>query len=218
MVRRVDGPGEFEAFLTDPRINALVLGPGGGIGENMRRMVEVALASDRSVVLDADALTSYVDQPHNLFDAIARRGPAATVLTPHEGEFARLFASAAGAFTGKSKLDRTRSAAERSGAVVLLKGADTVVAAADSTACIAQIAPPWLATGGSGDVLAGFAAGLLAQGMRAFDAASAAVWLHGEAGNEAGPGLIAEDLPEVLPAVYGRLFGNLKRSRPQRDL
>jgi hydroxyethylthiazole kinase-like uncharacterized protein yjeF len=218
MVRRVDGPGEFEAFLTDPRINALVLGPGGGIGENMRRMVEVALASDRSVVLDADALTSYVDQPHNLFDAIARRGPAATVLTPHEGEFARLFASAAGAFTGKSKLDRTRSAAERSGAVVLLKGADTVVAAADGTACIAQNAPPWLATGGSGDVLAGFAAGLLAQGMRAFDAASAAVWLHGEAGNEAGPGLIAEDLPEVLPAVYGRLFGDLKRSRPQRDL
>lgn len=212
MVRPVDGPAEFETFLQDRRLNTLVLGPGGGVGEEMRSMVRVALATDRAVVLDADALTSFVDQPQTLVDAIVQRGSASTVLTPHDGEFARLFKIVVELSEGKSKLDRTRDAAKRSGAVVLLKGADTVVAAPDGRAAIAENAPPWLATGGSGDVLAGFVAGLLAQGMPAFEAAAAAVWLHGEAGNEAGPGLIAEDLPEALPAVYRRLFRELPRS------
>jgi NAD(P)H-hydrate repair Nnr-like enzyme with NAD(P)H-hydrate dehydratase domain len=161
------------------------------------------------VVLDADALTSFAEEPEALFAAIAARGPAPTVLTPHEGEFARLFSRVPQVIEPASKCDRALGAAKASGATVLLKGSDTVVAGPDGRRSIAENAPPWLATAGSGDVLAGFVAGLLAQGMPAFEAASAATWLHGETGGEAGPGLIAEDLPEALRAVYRRLFVDL---------
>jgi ADP-dependent NAD(P)H-hydrate dehydratase / NAD(P)H-hydrate epimerase len=207
MVRPVDGARELADFLADPRRNAVVLGPGGGVGREMQELALAALAGPRAVVLDADALTSFAEAPQALFQAIGKRGKAATLLTPHEGEFLRLFKSMEALDKAASKLDRARKAAEISGAVVLLKGSDTVVAAPDGRAAIADNAPPWLATAGSGDVLAGFAAGLLAQGMPCFEAAAAAVWLHGEAGSEAGPGLIAEDLPEVLPKVYRRLLG-----------
>ena len=169
----------------------------------MRELVLAALAGDRAVVLDADALTSFADQPGTLLEAILSR-PGATVMTPHQGEFDRIFNIVAERTL--SKLELARQAAERSGAVVLLKGADTVVAAPDGRATISDNAPPWLATAGSGDVLAGIVAGCLAQGMPAFEAAAAAAWLHGEAGVEAGPGLIAEDLAEVLPRIYRRLF------------
>jgi len=128
-------------------------------------------------------------------------------LTPHQGEFNRLFNDMEG--QARSKLELARDAARCSGAVVLLKGADTVIAAPDGRAAITQNAPPWLATAGSGDVLAGFAAGCLAQGMSGFAAAAAAAWLHGEAAAEIGPGLIAEDLPEALSRVYRRLFERL---------
>ena len=131
------------------------------------------------------------------------------ILTPHEGEFSRLFSAVSQAVETSSKCDRAKAAAVISGAVVLLKGSDTVVASPQARVSITENAPPWLATAGSGDVLAGFIAGLLAQGMPAFDAASAATWLHGEAGSEAGPGLIAEDLPEALRIVYRRLFVDL---------
>ncbi len=208
MVRAVDGTKDLAALLADARLNAVVLGPGGGVGARMQEMVLAALAGDRAAVLDADALTSFAETPERLFAAIKARA-AATVLTPHEGEFARLFKNEPGPIEKTSKLDRARAAAAASGGIVLLKGSDTVVAAPDGRASITENAPPWLATAGSGDVLAGFVAGLLAQDMPAFEAASAATWLHGETGSEAGPGLIAEDLPEALRAVYRRLFVDL---------
>jgi hydroxyethylthiazole kinase-like uncharacterized protein yjeF len=209
MVRAVDGAQELSALLGDPRLNAVVLGPGGGVGPQMRDMALAALAGDRAVVLDADALTSFAEEPKPLFAAIQARSPAGTVVTPHEGEFPRLFRHLGEDSHALSKLDRARRSAALSGAVTLLKGPDTVVAAPDGRASIGENAPPWLATAGSGDVLAGFVAGLLAQGMPAFEAASAAVWVHGAAANEVGPGLIAEDLTEALRAVYRQLFVDL---------
>jgi hydroxyethylthiazole kinase-like uncharacterized protein yjeF len=206
MVRPVDGAAELAEFLADGRRNAVVLGPGGGVGAEMRALVSAALSGERAVVLDADALTSFADAPADLIAAIGRhKGP--TVLTPHEGEFARLFKSMPDVTGAPSKLERARAAAKATNAVCLLKGSDTVIAAPDGRAAITENAPPWLATAGSGDVLAGFIAGLLAQGMAGFEAASAGAWLHGETGSAAGPGLIAEDLPEAVPKVYRRLFG-----------
>ncbi len=206
MVRPVDGAAALAEFLGDRRRNAVVLGPGGGVGEIMREQVLAALASAAAVVLDADALTSFAETPEALFDAITKRGGGGVVLTPHEGEFYTLFKSLTVSPQVNSKLEKARLAAHESGAVVLLKGADTVVAAPDGRASISDNAPPWLATAGAGDVLAGMIAALMAQGMPPFEAASAAVWLHGEAAAAFGPGLIAEDLTEALPGVYRRLF------------
>jgi len=195
IVRGFAGVAGWQALLADPRRNAIVLGPGAGVGAATRGLALAALATGRPVVLDADALTSLAQAPDGLFGAI--KGPC--VLTPHAGEFARLFAT-----TG-DKLACARAAARRSGAVVVLKGADTVIAHPDGRAVINANAPPYLATGGSGDVLTGFIAALLAQGMPAFMAAAAAVWLHGAAAAEFGPGLVAQDLPEMLPRVLQRL-------------
>jgi ADP-dependent NAD(P)H-hydrate dehydratase / NAD(P)H-hydrate epimerase len=205
MVRPVDEISEFSSVLADRRCNVVVLGPGGGVGARMRERVRVALAAAPSLVLDADALTSFAGELPALTSAITSRS-APVILTPHEGEFHRLFSSLEKVIEAPSKLMRARAAAAATGAVVVLKGGDTVVAAPDGRAAIADNASAWLATAGSGDVLAGFCAGLLAQNMPAFEAAAAAVWLHGEAGQEAGPGLIAEDLPEALPPVYRRLL------------
>lgn len=198
IVRPFTPGSEWSDLLADPRRNAVLIGPGAGVDESTRAHVLAALGTGRACVLDADALTAFQDQPPALFAAI--RGK--TVLTPHEGEFARLFKASG------SKLARARLAAQQSGAVVLLKGADTVIAAPDGRAVINANAPPWLATGGSGDVLAGFIVALLAQGMDAFDAACAAAWLHGEAAGAFGLGLIADDLPDALPAVLRNLIAN----------
>ncbi|MCH8037184.1 MAG: NAD(P)H-hydrate dehydratase, partial [Proteobacteria bacterium] len=166
-----------------------------GVGEATRKRVLASLAAGKACVLDADALTSFENQPSELFSAI--KSPC--ILTPHEGEFARLFTHQG------DKPGRAGAAAAESGAVVLLKGADSVIAAPDGRAAINANAPPELATAGTGDVLAGLIVGLLAQGMTSFDAACAAAWLHGETGAALGPGLIAEDLPEALPGVLRRL-------------
>lgn len=191
MVRPCDGLQAWRALLTEARHNVVLIGPGVGAADTLQDEVLTALDGSRTVVLDADALTAFASAPDTLFNAIS--GPC--VMTPHTGEFARLFGTPDGQ-TGK--LEQARSAARRSGAVVVLKGADTVIAAPDGRAVINSNAPPQLATGGSGDVLAGIIAGLLAQGMDMFSAASAAVWLHGRAASLFGPGLIADDLPGML--------------------
>ncbi len=205
MVRPVDNADELTLFLADRRFNAFAIGPGLGVGEKTCELVLAALAGERAAVLDADAITSFSDQPARLAEALRRRKQA-TILTPHEGEFSRYFGALDRQTQVGSKLERARVAARLTGAIVLLKGADTVVAAHDGRAAIAANAPAYLATAGSGDVLTGIATGLLAQGMPAFEAAAAAVWLHGEAARVFGPGLISEDLPEALPHVYRALL------------
>jgi hydroxyethylthiazole kinase-like uncharacterized protein yjeF len=207
MVRAVDGAPELAGMLEDRRFNAIVLGPGGGVGAAMRELVATALKGERGVVLDADALTSFADDPAALYAATA--GRTATIMTPHHGEFSRVFGKEPAVVGATSHLEAARAAASGSHAIMVLKGPDTVIAAPDGRAAINENGPPWLATAGSGDVLCGMIAGLLAQKMPAFEAACAAVWLHGEAGNAVGPGLISEDLPEALPQVFRALFAML---------
>ncbi len=213
MLRRIeDGVGLAE-MLADPRITALCLGPGLGLAR-ARDLVPVACGGvvPRATVLDADALTAFEDEPGALFAML--HGDC--VLTPHLGEFARLFPDLAAKLTlpatkgpAYSKADAAREAARRAGCVVLLKGPDTVIAAPDGRCSIhaAQYdrAAPWLATAGSGDVLAGILTGLMARAIPPVQAAEAAAWLHVEAARAFGPGLIAEDLPDTLPQVLRAL-------------
>jgi hydroxyethylthiazole kinase-like uncharacterized protein yjeF len=203
MVRQAAGATGLAQLLKDKRMNAVLLGPGQGVGTATRNTVIAAAKARRSIVLDADALTSFARQASVLAKVLKPAHEA--VLTPHEGEFDRLFSGHKEIIEIPSKIERTRAAAKAMGQVVLLKGADTVVAAPDGRAVVATNAPADLATAGAGDVLAGFIVGLLAQGMPAFEAACAAVWLHGECGQLVGRGLISEDLPEALPHVLRRL-------------
>ncbi len=223
MLMPFEPPAGLAKILADVRKNAVLIGPGCGGGAETREMTMVCLESQAGVVLDADAITAFAEKPEDaapmgtfgflagsprdllaspatLFDAIKARANRDVVLTPHEGEFKRLFGHPEG-----SKLDRARQAASTSGAIVVLKGPDTVIAAPDGRVAINENAPPWLATAGSGDVLAGIVVGLLAQGMPAWEAACAAVWLHGACAAGRGPGMIAEDLPEALPEILHRI-------------
>jgi len=193
IIAPADDAAAYVELLSDRRKNALLVGPGCGLNARTRSLVLGALESGKPTVLDADALSVFADDPQSLFAAITVAGPV--MLTPHDGEFKRIFNIKG------DKLKQTREASVGSGAIVLLKGADTVIAAPDGRAVINEGAPPTLATAGSGDVLAGFAVGLLAQGMDAFDAAQAACWLHGRAAMSFGPALIAEDLALSLSGV-----------------
>jgi hydroxyethylthiazole kinase-like uncharacterized protein yjeF len=215
MLRRCDGPEALAELLGDERVTSICLGPGLGVGEGTAALVEVALAASATrslgVVLDADALTSFRDGPERLFSLT--RANCGVVLTPHDGEFARLFPDLADRLRDTptegpavSRLDAVRAAAERAGCVVLLKGPDTVIAAPDGRARVHVAAydraAPWLATAGAGDVLAGMIAGFLAWGFGGAASAEASAWLHVEAARAFGPGLTAEDLPETLPRVF----------------
>ncbi|WP_372572960.1 NAD(P)H-hydrate dehydratase [Ruegeria jejuensis] len=211
MLRRVEGGDGLAELLSDERLNALCLGPGLGL-ERARDLVPGALKSARATVLDADALSGFADAPDALFAMLHE----SCVLTPHGGEFARLFPDISRKLNAVptkgpaySKVDATREAAKRAGCVVLFKGPDTVIAAPDGRCSVNSAhyerAAPWLATAGSGDVLAGFITGLLARGFAPMQAAETGAWLHVECARHFGPGLIAEDLPEQLPAVFREL-------------
>jgi hydroxyethylthiazole kinase-like uncharacterized protein yjeF len=210
MVHPLSRPEDFTQLLGDPRYTALLIGPGAGVNEATRSRALAMLQTRRAVLLDADAISVFADRVGELAGAI--HGPC--ILTPHEGEFTRLFGGdaigaagrgATGVAAAGDKLSRARSAARSSGAIIVLKGSDTVIAAPDGRAIVNSNAPANLATAGSGDVLSGVILGLLAQRMDAFLAAAAGVWLHGAAAADFGPGLLAEDLPDLLPGVLRRL-------------
>ena len=197
MVKSVGTLGQLSTLLEDKRITSALIGPGCGVSEHTREQTLLILANKKPCVIDADAISAFANNTQQLFTAI---GTTPTVLTPHEGEFPRLFN-----ITG-DKPERAREAAKLSGAVVVLKGNDTVIAAPDGRVAINANAPMWLATAGTGDVLAGIITGLLAQGMPAFEAACCGVWMHGEAASHFGPGLIAEDIQTTMPKVIKQLW------------
>ncbi len=209
MTRTVGETEEIEELLSDKRLNAVLIGPGYGVGAGTRAAVGEILKHECAVALDADALTSFEKEPQDLFLLIGERDRP-VVMTPHAGEFARLFPD----LVELDKLTAARVAATRSRAVVVLKGADTVIAAPDGRAAINANASPWLATAGSGDVLSGIVCACLAQSVPVFEAAAMGVWLHSEAGNEAGAGLTAEDLIPSLKPVIARL---VEKTMPEDD-
>jgi len=192
LVRVIDSGDDLKSLTDDRRVSAFLLGPGAGVDKVTRLRAITILGSKKPVVLDADAITVFQDDSTELLNSIV--GPC--VLTPHEGEFARIFER-----DGDGR-NSARKAAQLSGAVVVLKGAETVIASPDGRTILNSNAPPTLATAGSGDVLAGIIVGLLAQGMDVFFAAAAAVWIHSEAAKRFGIGLVADDLPDLLPGVY----------------
>jgi len=199
MVEPVDGAEDLLRLVKTRKVSAAVIGPGAGATRATATATLALLTSCPAAVLDADALTAFEGDPAALFDCLGK--PA--ILTPHQGEFERLFKSAASA--ARNRIEAAATAAREAGAVVVLKGPDTVIAEPGGAVAINTNAPPDLATAGSGDVLAGFAGGLLAQGMGAFEAACAAVWIHGAGARRFGPGLTAEDLPDLAPQVLAAL-------------
>jgi NAD(P)H-hydrate epimerase len=199
MVKPFSSPASLADLLKDKRFNSVVVGPGCGVSAATRNLAAAVLASNAAAVIDADALTSFAENPNDLF--VLLREPC--VLTPHEGEFARVFPGLLK--RSPTRVEAVRAASAAAQCTVVLKGPDTAIAAPDGRVAICSNAPATLATAGSGDVLSGLIGGLMAQGFESYNAAAAATWLHGEAASRFGPGLIAEDLPELLPAVLAAL-------------
>jgi hydroxyethylthiazole kinase-like uncharacterized protein yjeF len=195
---RVFEDGESLERLSE-EADSVVIGPGAGLGEATASRVAGVARTGATLVLDADALTVFQHDPEALFMTLDRDD----VLTPHAGEFERLFP---GRLADVGRAEAAREAAERAGAVVLLKGSETLIAAPDGRLAVNPASSPWLATAGSGDVLAGLVGGLLAQGVDSWEAACAAVWIHAACAQAFGPGLIAEDLPEQVPSVLRGLL------------
>lgn len=189
----------FYNHLKDPRRKAAMIGPGAGSenAHSLKKLVLNALSLKKPVLLDADALTVFGGDAETLFRDLY----PGCVLTPHEGEFTQLFADIKG-----TKKERAMNAATRAGAVVVLKGAETVIASPDGECVVNTHSSPYLATAGSGDVLAGMVAGFLTQGVKPFDAACASVWMHGEAGIRFGPGLVAPDIITEIPHILKSLI------------
>lgn len=196
LVKTVATRADFEKLCADQRINGLIIGPGFGLTDQTKEWVLTALKTKKPMVLDADGISAFAGAPGELIEHLHGN----CVVTPHEGEFARIFES------DGDKLTRAKKSAEKSGAIMLIKGADTVIAAPSGEAVINRSGTPYLATAGSGDVLAGLIGGLLAQGMVPFHAACCAAWSHGAAAEAFGPGLIAEDLPEIIPKITGTII------------
>lgn len=209
MLREADNPASIVEALKDRRFTAALIGPAAGVGRKTAEKVMAILNSSAAAILDADALTSFGSDVAALF-ALLRTDD---ILTPHSGEFSRLFPL----LDDQLRLPAARAAAAASGAVVVLKGADTVIAAPDGRAVINSNAPYDLATAGAGDVLAGIITGMRAQGLPGLEAAASGVWIHGAAGQFAGTGLIAEDLPDALPLVFKSLFSQPAKKPSELD-
>jgi len=197
IVRPSDTLQDWKSLIDSDRHPAILIGPGLGLGDAQKAEVLAALAAKRPTVVDADGLTNFANQPETLLKALHPN----CVLTPHEGEFAKLFGE-----SKNDKIARAVDAAKRAGCVVLLKGAETVIASPDGKAVVNCNAPPWLATAGAGDVLAGMILGLIAQKMPVFQAACASAWIHGQTATIHGPGLIAEDIVEGIPSVLKEII------------
>jgi len=193
---------DFSKFISGEKIHAILIGPGHGVNKRSRDMILKTLKTKKPIVLDADAITSFTGKKAELFSAIKKAG-SQVVMTPHLGEFKKLFGK-----MGEFKLEDAMKAAKNSNAVVVLKGADTIIASEDGRTVINSNAPPTLATAGAGDVLAGIITALLSSKMPTFEACCAAVWIHGEAANKLGLGLTAEDLPGKIPDVLKDLYNN----------
>ncbi len=197
ILKRYDGVQDLQA--AGHELDSMVIGPGAGLDEQTRLNVLALARTGAALVVDADAITVFKSRPEELFTLLDRDD----VLTPHEGEFERLFP---GALADGDRVAAVREAAAHAGGIIMLKGAETVIAAPDGRVVLNRSGSPWLATAGSGDVLAGFVGGLMAQGMDSFEAACAGAWIHAQAAESFGPGLIAGDLPELAPAVLRRLY------------
>jgi ADP-dependent NAD(P)H-hydrate dehydratase / NAD(P)H-hydrate epimerase len=204
MLKPCNNVDDLKTCLVDSRVRALVLGPAGGVGELMCQEVEAACPFPTGLVLDADALTSFAENLPRFLHTLHHKSGSLAVLTPHEGEFARLFQTHIS--SDLSREERALKAATLTRSVIVLKGHHTLIASPEGRLVKNINGSPWLATAGSGDVLSGMIAGLIAQGMPAFEAACTGVWCHAQAGTQYGAGLIAEDLPEMIPLVLKELY------------